>query len=238
MLLQAALNGDRTRDDHPAIPLTADELARDAAACVAAGAGAFHIHPRDEDGRETLDAAVVDAVVVQVQAAAGGAPVGVSTAAWIEPDLEARLAAIARWRAPDYASVNLSEDGFADVMRVLLENGIGIEAGLWSVQDADRLVACGLADRVTRVLVEPMHPDAIAAPLLYEAIHARLDTHGIQAPRLQHGDGEATWPILDDALATGYDSRIGFEDTLLLPDGERAPDNAALVSAAARLLGR
>jgi len=133
--------------------------------------------------------------------------------------------------------VNLSEDGFADVMRVLLENGIGIEAGLWSVQDADRLVACGLADRVTRVLIEPPHPDPMAAPLLYEAIHARLDTHGIDAPRLQHGDGEAAWPILDDALATGYDSRIGFEDTFLLPDGERAPDNAALVAAAARLLG-
>jgi hypothetical protein len=122
-------------------------------------------------------------------------------------------------------------------MAVLLEHGVGIEAGVWSVEDADRLAACGLAVRFTRVLVEPMHPDPFAAPLLYEAIHARLDTHGIQAPRLQHGDGEATWPILDDALATGYDSRIGFEDTLLLPDGERAPDNAALVAAAARLLG-
>ena len=237
MILQAALNGDRTRADHPAVPLSAAELARDAAACVAAGASAFHIHPRDGEGRETLDVAVVDAVVVAVRAAAGGAPVGVSTAAWIEPDLEARLEAIALWRAPDYASVNLAEEGFVETMRVLLENGIGIEAGVWSVEGADRLAASGLADRVTRVLIEPPDVDPMAAPLLYEAIHARLDTHGITAPRLQHGDGEATWPILDDALATGYDSRIGFEDTFLLPDGERAPDNAALVAAAARLLG-
>jgi len=71
MLLQAALNGDRTRDDHPAVPLSASELARDAAACVAAGAGAFHIHPRDDEGRETLDATVVDAVVGEVRAAVG-----------------------------------------------------------------------------------------------------------------------------------------------------------------------
>ena len=237
MILQAALNGDRTRADHPAVPLTAAELARDAAACVAAGANAFHIHPRDVAGRETLDGAIVDAVVAEVRAAAGGVPVGVSTAAWIAPDLEARVAAIERWRAPDYASVNLSEDGFAEVMRVLLANGIGIEAGVWSVQDADRLAASGLADRLTRVLIEPPGVDPMAAPLTYEAIHARLDTHGITAPRLQHGDGEATWPILDDALATGYDTRIGFEDTFLLPDGERAPDNAALIAAAARLLG-
>jgi len=233
-MLQAALNGARTRDDHPAVPLTARELARDAAACVAAGAGAFHVHPRDADGRETLDVAIVDPVVLAVREAAGGAQVGVSTAAWIVGDLEARLEAIALWTAPDYASVNVSEDGFGEVMRVLLENGIGVEAGVWSVDDADRLAACGLADRITRVLVEPLHPDLMAAPLLYEAIHARLDRHEIAAPRLQHGDGEATWPILEDAIATGYDTRIGLEDTLLLPDGERAPDNAALVAAAAR----
>ena len=39
MLLQAALNGPFGKDDHPAMPVSARELARDAAACVAAGAG-------------------------------------------------------------------------------------------------------------------------------------------------------------------------------------------------------
>jgi len=32
--------------------------------------------------------------------------------------------------------------------------------------------------------------------------------------------------------------RIGMEDTLLMPDGSTAPDNAALVSAAVALLSR
>ena len=41
MLLKAALNGARTRADHPAIPLTPDEQAREAIAAVAAGAGAL-----------------------------------------------------------------------------------------------------------------------------------------------------------------------------------------------------
>ena len=36
MLLQAALNGPFGKDDHPAMPVSARELARDAAACVAA----------------------------------------------------------------------------------------------------------------------------------------------------------------------------------------------------------
>jgi uncharacterized protein (DUF849 family) len=235
MMLQAALNGDRFRDDHPAVPITAAELARDAAACVAAGAREFHIHPRGSDGRESLDVAIIDAVVLEVRAAAHGAQIGVSTGAWIEPDLETRLQAIAMWTAPDYASVNLSEPGFDLVMRVLLENGIGIEAGVASVEDAERLAASGLADRVMRVLVEPVDPDPVAAPLLFESIHAVLDRHAITAPRLQHADGAATWPVLEDAILSGYDTRIGFEDTLFLPDGERAESNAALVAAAARL---
>jgi len=51
MLLQVALNGDRRRKDHPSVPLSTDDLVRDAVACVRAGAGAFHIHPRDLQGR-------------------------------------------------------------------------------------------------------------------------------------------------------------------------------------------
>ena len=60
-MLQACLNGTRTRDEHPAVPLRADELAREAAASVAAGADALHLHPRDGDGRETMDPDACDA---------------------------------------------------------------------------------------------------------------------------------------------------------------------------------
>jgi uncharacterized protein (DUF849 family) len=108
VLLQAALNGPFAKDAHPAMPVSAQELARDAAACVAAGAGAIHLHPRGADGAERLDAEVVDAVVAAVRAACG-MPVGVSTGAWVEPDLGRRLELVARWSAPDYTSVNLSE---------------------------------------------------------------------------------------------------------------------------------
>ena len=90
MLLQAALNGPFGKDHHPKLPVSAAELARDGAACVAAGAQAIHLHPRDADGAERLDAQVVDAVVAAVRDACG-VPVGVSTGAWIEPDLGRRL---------------------------------------------------------------------------------------------------------------------------------------------------
>ena len=233
-MLQAALNGDRTRDEHPVVPLSAAELARDAAACVAAGAGAIHLHPRDAEGRESATSEVVNGVVEAVKAACG-VPVGVTTGAWIEPDLERRLALIAGWTAPDYSSVNVSEEGSADVMRALLEAGVGIEAGVWSVEDAERLAASDLAGRITRVLVEPVEAGEGARKIV-AAIHAALDAGGVTAPRLQHGDGDATWPLIEDAVRRGLDTRVGLEDTLHDPDGAVTAGNPALIRAA-RALG-
>lgn len=234
VLLQAALNGPFSKDDHVAMPVSAAELARDAAACVAAGAGAMHLHPRGADGAERLDAEVIDAVVAAVRDACG-VPVGVSTGAWIEPDLERRLELIAGWSAPDYTSVNLSEAGAVEVMRAVLAAGVGIEAGLSTVEDAEGLAASGLGDRLTRVLIEPVDVGAGDALAVVDEIHAVLDRHGLTAPRLQHGDGEATWILLEDAVQRGIDTRIGLEDTLDGPDGARTAGNEALVRAARRL---
>lgn len=234
-MLQAASNGDRTKADHSAVPLSVEELVEDAVACVAAGARAFHLHPRDAEGRERLEADVVDSVVVAVREACG-APVGVSTGDWIEPDLERRLELIRAWRAPDYASVNVSEEGSPEVMRALIDADVGIEAGLWSVEDAERLAASGLGAQVMRILVEPVDAAADGAVQLVDDIHRALDAHGLTAPRLQHGDGEATWILIADAIRRGLDTRVGLEDTLYEPNGERTAGNAALVRAA-RALG-
>jgi uncharacterized protein (DUF849 family) len=234
VLLQATLNGDLTKAAHPAVPLSAAELARDAAACVAAGARAIHLHPRDAAGRERLEAEVVDDVVARVRQACG-VPVGVSTGAWIEPDLERRLELVRAWRAPDYASVNLSEPGAGEIMEALLDAGVGIEAGVWSVEDAERLAASGAGGRVTRILVEPVEAGAAGAVPIVEDIHDALDGLGLAAPRLQHGDGDAAWVLLSDAIRRGLDTRIGLEDTLREPDGAPTTGNVALVRSARRL---
>jgi uncharacterized protein (DUF849 family) len=235
MLLQAALNGPSTKADHAAVPLSSDELARAAEACVAAGARAIHLHPRDDEGAERLDPDVVDRVVLEVRGACG-VPVGVSTGAWIEPDHERLVALVRRWRAPDFASVNLSEEGAVEVMDALRRAEVGIEAGVWSVEDAERLAASGFADGLVRVLLEPVDLAAGEAVGVVAVIHAALDRLGIAAPRLQHGDGEATWVLIEDAVRRGVDTRVGLEDTQHGPDGALAESNAALVRAA-RALG-
>jgi uncharacterized protein (DUF849 family) len=236
MMLQAAVNGDRSKADHPAVPVTEDELVRDVRECLAAGAREFHIHVRDAGGNPTLDPGRVNRAALAARAA--GAPAaGVTTVADIEPSLPRRLALISKWTQPAYSSVNLCEDGAVEVMRALLAAGIGIEAGVWTPQDAQALVSSGLAGQVRRVLVEPGEAQggkSDAIPMV-DAIHEILDRAGVRAPRLQHGDGELTWILIEDAVRRGLDTRVGLEDTLCLPDGSRARSNADLVTAARNL---
>jgi len=236
ILVQACLNGTRPAGAHPALPVTAAELAADARAAAAAGANAFHVHPRGDDGAESLDAPVIDAAVAAIRAACPGLPVGVSTAAWIAPDVAARVAAIRSWTSgPDFASVNLSEDGHREVMAALRESGIGVEAGVWSVEDVGALAESGFAGALVRVLVEAEDHDAATAVARAAAIDRALDRTGIDAPRLHHGAERATWAVLRRAVQPGHDIRVGLEDTLELEDGTPAAGNAELVAAAVSL---
>ncbi len=109
------------------------------------------------------------------------------------------------------------------MMETLLEIEVGIEAGVWTIEDADHLGASGLGGQVMRILVEPgkmQVGESVADALkLVEDIHRTLDRYGLTAPRLQHGDGKVTWVILTAAVRCGLDTRIGLEDTPYEPDG-------------------
>ncbi len=178
---------------------------------------------------------MVDTAVEAVRDAAG-VPVGVSTGAWIEPELGVRVAAVHRWTEPDFASVNLGENGALEVMSALLDRGINIEAGLASAEEVELLVSGGMAEGLLRVLIEPTDYDAADQLATARAIDAALDREAVDAPRLGHGLGVATWSVLEWSAARGHDLRIGLEDTLVMADGSLAEGKAALVAAAAALL--
>jgi uncharacterized protein (DUF849 family) len=232
-LLQAALNGTRRRADHAAIPTTPAEVADAAAGCVSAGARAIHVHVRDTRGRESLAPEDVARCLAALRAAIPETPVGVSTGAWIMPQPEVRHQSVAAWTVqPDYASVNFHESGAEQLAMLLLSRGTGIEVGLPEAAAAERLVRSGLALRCLRILIEPQAQELDAALRTVREIEAVLDSARVALPRLLHGLDRTAWPLIGTAAARGYDTRIGFEDTLTLPDGSPAPTNAALVAAA------
>ncbi|MFD1983933.1 3-keto-5-aminohexanoate cleavage protein [Mesorhizobium newzealandense] len=230
MIVQACINGARPRDFHPRLPLDAQAMASDAAACVAAGAAELHIHPRD-DGRESL--AAVDATVLAVRQACPGTLIGVSTGAWIENDVERTRAVIAGWRElPDYASVNLSEADAPAVMELLRQRGVGIEAGLATVADAERFVGLAGHSQVLRILIEIDIQDLAAALDEAHGIAAVLERGGARRPILLHGADATVWPFVELAHRKRWSTRVGLEDGKTLADGMIAQDNAAIVAAA------
>lgn len=234
-MLKVCVNGARGRHDR--VPVTPEEVATSAAAAVAAGADAVHVHPRDERGAQTLDAGHLVRTVAAIRAAAPGVAVGVSTHAGIVPDPEQRLALVASWPGPhdggpDFASVNWHETGATELARRLRTHLIGVEAGLWTPAAAAAFVATRWPWQVVRVLVEtiPGHSPGAEGPWSAGRILAALGSQ--PAPLLVHGEDRWAWPVLRWAQRRDHSTRIGLEDTLHDELGRRVETNAELVRAA------
>jgi uncharacterized protein (DUF849 family) len=103
-------------------------------------------------------------------------------------------------------------------------------------------VASPHRDRCLRVLIGL--PDGLdeaetraEATRLLKQVRTSVDGHpGAQPPVLLHGEGSSCWPALETAARLRLDTRIGLEDTLELPDGSPAADNASLVAAAQQVI--
>jgi uncharacterized protein (DUF849 family) len=137
---------------------------------------------------------------------------------------------------PDFASVNFSEEGAAELAELLLLRGVSVEAGLCDAGNAEIFVESGLASRCLRVLLEPQEQEIEKTRETVNRMRTVLDDHGVSLERVLHGTEATTWPMLKEAVNLGYGLRIGFEDTLQLSDGTLAQSNGELVADALKLI--
>ena len=239
-MLQVTPSGPFGKERHRNLPVMLDELLAELRECFQAGAGGVHLHVRDEAGAETLDPARVNFVVARIRGLAAElgitVEIGLTTGAWILPQMSERLAMIREWEGVDCATVNLSEDGFERVMQTVLDIGVGVDVGLWAPRELDLLSASGYLPVAQRVSIEldPGEPYFLQGtpPGVAKRINDALDDAGSDCRRLTHGMNAWTWPLVEDAFRRGHDTRVGFEDSILLPDGRAADRNADLVRVA------
>ena len=249
VVLAVAPNGGRkTKADHPALPTTADELARDAAECLERGASMIHLHVRDAEGRHCLDPdayraaiaricqAVGDRLVIQITSESLGlySPAE-QRAAVLKTNPEAVSLAL-RELAPEGAD----EKAFGEFLGKLKQMRVHPQIILYTPGEAERLGAMmqqGLIpfDRLSVLYVLgrfALTRTAIPRDLLpfLAPDMPRFDLWSVCA----FGRREAA--CVTAAALLGGHARVGFENNLALPDGERAASNADLVGAAARAL--
>jgi uncharacterized protein (DUF849 family) len=231
-MVQVCLNGARGAVDGWMVPVSPGALADAAVEAVVAGATDVHLHPKSPCGHDTLSPRVL-AVTLDAIRARVSVPVGVTTGAWAEPEPAARVERVRGWTVlPDHASVNWHEPGAEEVAAALLDRGVGVEAGIWSGTDgAARFAVSPLRSKVLRVLAEVTDADPDTAEASARALLSELGS-AHDRPVLLHGEDGGAWPVLRLAGRLGLATRIGLEDTLLLPDGQRALSNAQLVAEA------
>lgn len=234
IFLQAALNGDRS---HPPAPRTPAAIAEAARGAADAGAQSVHVHAFDDTGRETLDSAACARVVRAIRAVCPDISISLTTSAAIVGDPRERFRIVEAWEEmPDLVTANQGEAGIVDLCDLLLSRGVAIEAGLLSADDARAFVRSGLAQRCRRVLIEPLDGDREAALQHAARMEEIVLSAGITLEQVHHGYGLACWAVNQRGLDRGHGIRTGLEDVTQLPDGTEAPDNAALVAAAVRLI--
>src|SRR3954468_18772395 len=123
-ILTAAICGaETTRAQTPYLPITAEELAAEAARCAEAGASIVHLHVRKDDGTPTQDRALFDKAIrairarcdVIVQTSTGGA-VGMSAEERAQPlDCRPEMATL------NAGSLNFGEDVFLNPFPMVRE---------------------------------------------------------------------------------------------------------------------
>ncbi|HJV96266.1 MAG TPA: 3-keto-5-aminohexanoate cleavage protein [Albitalea sp.] len=249
--IAVAPNGARkTHADHPALPITPDELAACARQCVDAGAAMLHLHVRRPDGTHSLEPddyrpaiaavrqAVGDALVIQVTTEAVGIYTPEQQMASVRALQPEAISAALRELVPDAAHETEAARFFGE----LTAARTAIQYILYSADDVARYF-----DLRTRGIL----PHSSDMPHWVLFVLGRYSAGQRSDPsdllpflRAWADGGELTanvpWAMcafgpreaecaLTAALLGGH-ARLGFENNMLLPDGSTAPDNAALVT--------
>lgn len=243
-----APNGARkTHADHPALPITPDELAACARQCVDAGAAMLHLHVRRPDGTHSLEPDDYRPAIAAVQQAVGDALVIQITTEAVGIYTPAQQMASVRALQPEATSAALRElvpDAAheAEAARFFGELAAARTAIQYILYSADDVVR--YRDLRARGVL-PDTPHWVLFVLGRYSAGQRSDPTDL-LPFLQawSDGGQLTanvpWAMcafgpreaecaLTAALLGGH-ARLGFENNMALPDGSTAPNNAALVT--------
>lgn len=246
MIMVAPNGGRRGKDVHPAIPLTAEEIVRDAMECARAGAAAMHMHVRNNDLGHTINPECYQAVLDQVRGAVGSDLIlQVTSESGGIYGREEQMDMVRRLR-PQAVSMAIAEllpegvdeDAAREFFRFVQDERIAPQFICYGRQDVERLF--DLRRRGTIPFARPF-----ALFVLGRYTDGQQSDPADLAPFLEAlGEEDLPWAVcafgqrelecVEAAVRAGGHVRVGFENNVHRPDGTLARSNAELVSLTAR----
>lgn len=253
LLITVAPNGAyKQRSDHAALPLTSAELGQTAKQCLDAGAAMIHMHIRDAQGRHSLDvqgyrdaqqavkAAVGDDMIIQVTSEAARvykAPEQIAMVTALQP--EAVSVGLREVDRPE-----IGDAGLAQFFGWLAKERVMTQVIVYDVADLQRwqaLRAQGVVPDAPWSLLFVLGRYSVGQTSEPRDLLPFVMAHTGNEPWSMCAFGAGEHACTTTAAALGGHVRVGFENNLLLNNGQVAPDNAALVrqvADSARVLGR
>ncbi len=246
-----APNGARkTRADHPALPMTIDEVAACAAACQAAGADGIHAHLRDASGAHLLDAGGYAELLAELTLRAPGLAVQITTEA-VGRYTPAEQRALVRKLMPSSVSIALREiladKEVAEAARLFTDcdaAGVAVQHILYSGEEVSLLARLVADGTVPKRGLQVLHvlgrytAGQTSSPLDMNEPLARQKSGGLVTDWAICAFGASETACLTEAARRGGKVRVGFENNIFMADGSIARDNAARVAEVAAALAR
>jgi 3-keto-5-aminohexanoate cleavage enzyme len=252
LVLTAAIVGaELSRAQTPHLPLTAQEVADEAARCREAGAAVIHLHARYDDGTNTQSAErfaeLIDAIRRKcdcvIQPTTGGA-VGMS--------IDERAGPLAC--KPEMATLNCGTINFGDDVFVNSRPDIRKLAAKIRAAGALPELECYEVGHVEEALVlaaegvigKPLHFQFVlgvkgAAPAREDVVQFLRTLVPADATWAVAATGRFQQPMTELAMRLGGHARVGLEDNIYLGKGVLSEGSAPLVARAAayaRTIGR
>ena len=253
LLITVAPNGAyKQRSDHAALPLTSAELGQTAKQCLDAGAAMIHMHIRDAQGRHSLDvqgyrdaqqavkAAVGDDMIIQVTSEAARvykAPEQIAMVTALQP--EAVSVGLREVDQPE-----IGDAGLAQFFGWLAKERVMTQVIVYDVTDLQRwqaLRAQGVVPDAPWSLLFVLGRYSVGQTSEPRDLLPFVMAHTGNEPWSMCAFGAGEHACATTAAALGGHVRVGFDNNLLLNNGQVAADNAALVrqvADSARVLGR
>ncbi len=246
--LMVSPNGSRKmKKDHPAVPLSISEIVNTAKNCYIAGADAIHFHVRDKNGLHVLDSGLYKEALAELE---GVVP---------EMHLQITTEAVGRYTPEDMRKLayDVSTPGISigiremipsfrpiqediKIYQYLSEKGVKIQHILYGPEDVDLLAVAldksGLSKQgVWCLFVIGHYTGKISSPSNIQPFLDRAKANDIKADWAICAFGKEEVSCIKSAIKLGGKIRVGFENSIFMPDGKISPNNETKVKAVSML---